>query len=130
MEFSRIADTSAGRPTRTTWRFRLGADVRPKETTLPQSCTRCQARSGSYDPVASMTVRRRPGLPGWQVQRTSVPTSQWFTGTRVTDTDRRYASQPYRDSRKEVIQPHLPVRLPCYDFVPIASPTFGSSPPC
>lgn len=31
--------------------------------------------------------------------------------------------------RKEVIQPHLPVRLPCYDFVPIASPTFDSSPP-
>jgi hypothetical protein len=26
--------------------------------------------------------------------------------------------------RKEVIQPHLPVRLPCYDFVPITSPTF------
>ncbi len=32
--------------------------------------------------------------------------------------------------RKEVIQPHLPVRLPCYDFVPIADPTFdGSLPP-
>ena len=30
--------------------------------------------------------------------------------------------------RKEVIQPHLPVRLPCYDFVPIASPTFDGSP--
>ena len=30
--------------------------------------------------------------------------------------------------RKEVIQPHLPVRLPCYDFVPIASPTFDDSP--
>ena len=32
-----------------------------------------------------------------------------------------------RDSdlpRKEVIQPHLPVRLPCYDFVPITNPTF------
>jgi hypothetical protein len=26
--------------------------------------------------------------------------------------------------RKEVIQPHLPVRLPCYDFTPIMSPTF------
>ena len=26
--------------------------------------------------------------------------------------------------RKEVIQPHLPVRLPCYDFVPITNPTF------
>src|SRR5919205_1041286 len=29
--------------------------------------------------------------------------------------------------RKEVIQPHLPVRLPCYDFTPIASPTFDGS---
>ncbi len=29
--------------------------------------------------------------------------------------------------RKEVIQPHLPVRLPCYDFTPITNPTFGSS---
>src|SRR5215204_3744008 len=29
--------------------------------------------------------------------------------------------------RKEVIQPHLPVRLPCYDLVLIASPTFDGS---
>ena len=28
--------------------------------------------------------------------------------------------------RKEVIQPHLPVRLPCYDFVPVTNPTFDS----
>ena len=27
--------------------------------------------------------------------------------------------------RKEVIQPHLPIRLPCYDFTPIIKPTFG-----
>jgi len=31
--------------------------------------------------------------------------------------------------RKEVIQPHLPVRLPCYDFTPITDPTFDSSLP-
>ena len=31
--------------------------------------------------------------------------------------------------RKEVIQPHLPVRLPCYDLVLIASPTFDGSLP-
>jgi hypothetical protein len=31
--------------------------------------------------------------------------------------------------RKEVIQPHLPVRLPCYDFTPITSPTFDGSLP-
>ncbi len=26
---------------------------------------------------------------------------------------------------KEVIQSHLPVRLPCYDFTPVTSPAFG-----
>ena len=29
--------------------------------------------------------------------------------------------------RKEVIQPHLPIRLPCYDFTPVIDPAFGSS---
>ena len=28
--------------------------------------------------------------------------------------------------RKEVIQPHLPIRLPCYDFTPVISPAFSS----
>ena len=32
--------------------------------------------------------------------------------------------------RKEVIQPHVPVRLPCYDFVPITDPTFDGCLPC
>ena len=30
-----------------------------------------------------------------------------------------------RSPCKEVIQPHLPVRLPCYDFTPVISPAFG-----
>ena len=29
--------------------------------------------------------------------------------------------------RKEVIQPHLPIRLPCYDFTPVIDFTLGSS---
>ena len=29
--------------------------------------------------------------------------------------------------RQEVIQPHLPIRLPCYDFTPVIEPAFGSS---
>ena len=29
--------------------------------------------------------------------------------------------------RKEVIQPHLPIRLPCYDFTPVTGFTFGDS---
>ena len=28
--------------------------------------------------------------------------------------------------RKEVIQPQVPLRLPCYDLVPIAEFTFGA----
>ena len=30
-------------------------------------------------------------------------------------------------SRKEVIQPHLPIRLPCYDFTPVTNPTVVSA---
>ena len=39
----------------------------------------------------------------------------------------RNSEQRFRCSgllRKEVIQPHLPIRLPCYDFTPIIEPTF------
>ena len=32
--------------------------------------------------------------------------------------------------RKEVIQPHLPVRLPCYDFTPITDPTLDACLAC
>ena len=31
--------------------------------------------------------------------------------------------------RKEVIQPHLPIRLPCYDFTPITDPTVDGTLP-
>ena len=31
--------------------------------------------------------------------------------------------------RKEVIQPQLPLRLPCYDFTPIISPTLTTCAP-
>ena len=31
-------------------------------------------------------------------------------------------------SRKEVIQPQVPLRLPCYDFTPVMKPTVVSAP--
>ena len=31
-------------------------------------------------------------------------------------------------SRKEVIQPQVPLRLPCYDFTPVADPTVVACP--
>ena len=41
-----------------------------------------------------------------------------------TDGHLRNADAPVIFLRKEVIQPHLPIRLPCYDFTPIIGPTF------
>ena len=34
-----------------------------------------------------------------------------------------------RRSGKEVIQPQVPLRLPCYDFAPVTALAFGRSPP-
>ena len=36
-------------------------------------------------------------------------------------------TQPLGYSRKEVIQPHLPIRLPCYDFTPVMKPSVVSA---
>src|ERR1700685_2976155 len=33
-------------------------------------------------------------------------------------------SSPTYVLRKEVIQPQVPLRLPCYDFTPVTNPTF------
>jgi hypothetical protein len=35
---------------------------------------------------------------------------------------------PTHGSRKEVIQPQVPLRLPCYDFAPVTELAFGRSP--
>jgi hypothetical protein len=48
---------------------------------------------------------------------------------------RRLAETPavingHRIPRKEVIQPQLPLRLPCYDFTPVTNSTFDRSLPC
>ena len=47
-----------------------------------------------------------------------------FAGRFLTSSDSRL-SPPSNWFRKEVIQPHLPVQLPCYDFVPVIGPAFG-----
>ena len=55
------------------------------------------------------------------------PASSTAGGVPARVRDRR--SNPGDFPRKEVIQPHLPVRLPCYDFTPVTSPTFDGSLP-
>ena len=39
----------------------------------------------------------------------------------------KYVSLRMYLPRKEVIQPHLPVRLPCYDFTPVMKPTVDAA---
>ena len=49
----------------------------------------------------------------------------WFSQNQIVsllaDVDRTLSPYFYGKCllRKEVIQPHLPIRLPCYDFTPI-----------
>ena len=47
------------------------------------------------------------------------------------DVVRRFPGRSRKNSfgnlpRKEVIQPQLPLQLPCYDFVPVTGPTMDS----
>ena len=37
---------------------------------------------------------------------------------------------PKRFLRKEVIQPQVPLRLPCYDFTPVTNHSLGACLPC
>src|SRR5690606_5586573 len=39
--------------------------------------------------------------------------------------DRNRAAEACPNSRKEVIQPQVPLRLPCYDFTPVTSHSLG-----
>ena len=42
-------------------------------------------------------------------------------------TDVSSDTRSLEDSRKEVIQPQVPLRLPCYDFTPVTIHSFGGS---
>ena len=46
--------------------------------------------------------------------------------------DRASASMKLEDMllRKEVIQPQVPLRLPCYDFTPVIDHSLGTCFPC
>ncbi len=42
-------------------------------------------------------------------------------------TDVASGTRSLADSRKEVIQPQVPLRLPCYDFTPVTSHSLGTA---
>ena len=73
----------------------------------------------------SQGTRVRPRGPG------AAGTSSWRDIYRTGSCplfELKFVSLRMYLPRKEVIQPHLPVRLPCYDFTPLTLHTFGASP--
>ena len=60
--------------------------------------------------------------------RTGVSQKRIATKNMLLSIDNSTAKNSLLDFlRKEVIQPHLPIRLPCYDFTPVIEPAFDSS---
>ena len=49
------------------------------------------------------------------------------TGSKAASKTFRRLLRRLQVSKKEVFQPHLPVRLPCYDLAPVTSLTLGRS---
>ena len=87
------------------------------------SMRRSSSRSAPPGPVdisvVATTAGARPGgrAPKGRLRRHGMRRPPWRP------------LQSWSFPRKEVIQPHLPVRLPCYDFTPVTSPTFDGSLP-
>ena len=85
-------------------------------------------RSGSPKayPYHSRTSRR--DIQAHDLFHTSIPMRDRGTIPQARGSHRLPTRKPEILRRKEVIQPHLPVRLPCYDLVPITSLTLDGSP--
>ena len=110
-----------------------GQDAPPHHTHAPQTPRRPQQPPRTRAHAAG-TARRVPCTTNPAPHRRQTPRSTTPPENRPPAYGRQRPCPPASPSRKiklprkEVIQPHLPVRLPCYDFVPITSPTFDRSP--
>ena len=87
---------------------------------------RCMTQQALSEPAIRMRKRNEDGS-------SSVPPNEVLTGLRVSNDVSSSRSArgrtPKRNIlRKEVIQPQVPLRLPCYDFTPVADPTVVACP--
>ena len=97
-------------------------------------CFHRRKREGPMDPSRSTSTTKRPYLRRPPAnRRIGHPSGYNGDPSKLNSVTRQ---EPGTDLvglrraldhilRKEVIQPHLPVRLPCYDLVPITGLTFG-----
>ena len=96
------------------WSFQGARGLRP-----PKQRNRPQDGLSKLSSVVYVEVDVVLGEPGYPDGHEDPSTSQ-----------AAYRSNCSGFPRKEVIQPQLPLRLPCYDFTPIIDPTFDGSLPC
>ena len=84
------------------WGVRLRWETAPASAFFRGACPKC-------------------GLAPWKLNRTLLSPSEWVIDCL------RFAKERGRLLRKEVIQPQVPLRLPCYDFTPVTGHSLG---PC
>ena len=104
----------------------------PRPSPEPANPTRGTDGTRYGEPMPDPKARWRSGNPkacpyhtrATDLFHTSNPTDGGPSGRGATPG----ANRALYLRRKEVIQPHLPVRLPCYDLVPITSLTLDGSP--
>ena len=103
----------------------------PRTQTTSSSGT-SKRRRPDWPPVSqNSTACKPPTLTDARLRPHSVDIARTWPHieTALCSSRRFRRSNPGGFPRKEVIQPHLPVRLPCYDFTPVTSPTFDGSLP-
>ena len=92
------------------------------EPTTPALSRRCSNRL-SYRPSRGNHQRVRIDMPRLALARSAA--ARYLSSTTTDKCGRKSLSA---SSRKEVIQPHLPIRLPCYDFTPVTNPAVVIAP--
>ena len=126
-------------------RYAVFKDQTPSLSRARKGVARCHSSAPSQDPESLQTLKTEQQLLDLASRQPSAPLDRskyprWTAWSRRAIIGQsRPALEPLpcdgppvghccpRDllPRKEVIQPHLQVRLPCYDFTPVAGPTFA-----
>ena len=111
--------------------FKVRADRRPREDPPEGRSLKTQQRTAPVQRCQT-SVRLRQLWTKHRDQRNSrrARTPDDSSKLEASNGPNAHRSNSSGIPRKEVIQPQLPLRLPCYDFTPIIDPTFDGSLPC
>ena len=106
----------------------LPAELHPRPRACRPAPTRTLVGLDGLEPSTPALSRRCSNQLSYRPKPdTSYPGNARVAGDNLPTTDKCERSNLTAVSRKEVIQPHLPIRLPCYDFTPVIRPAFDGS---